>query len=106
MPARRLTKPDDPLYKVEVVVVHHAYELFPTVGWEVRLEFVSGERYTVLHKEASDDQIPFIPTQVQEVIEAFLWGDQAQGVVATVSQMDHGRQSRRVRADVAARKTE
>lgn len=106
MPSRRLTRPDDPLYKVEIVVVHHAYELYPTVGWEVRLEFVSGERYTVLHKEIADDQIPFLPSHVSEVVEEFLFGDQAKGVVASVRKFDQGKQSKRVRLDVEARKTE
>lgn len=77
-------------------LTHHAYDLFPTVGLEVRLEFTDGESYTVASFEVPDDDLDAFIRLPQDLTDAFLWGDGSQAVVSTVAGFDRSRQSRRV----------
>lgn len=97
MPAPRLIQPKNALYKMRMEVVHYVYELHPTVGLKVEVEFTDGDRYTIANIERGLDDLDAFARLPQDLMDAFLWGDGARAVVSTVASFDYSAQSRRVR---------
>lgn len=97
MPARRLTKPKPALYRLSLHLTHHAYDLYPTVGLKVDIEFTDGLKAVVGHWEQNEDDLAGLSTFGQDLLDAFLWGDGTSAVIAQVQAHDRSAQSRRVR---------
>lgn len=82
---------------MELTLTHHCYDLCPTVGVDVVLEFTDGDRYHIASWERGSDDLDALTHHAQDLADAFLWGDGAGSIVNEVHAFDKSKQSRRVR---------
>lgn len=97
MPYPRLTQPDAAFYRMTVEIMHHAYDLWPTVEVAVKCFFTDETEYTIARWERDAENLDRLPDIFRDLADAFLWGDGARGVVSVVAAEDASAQSRRVR---------
>lgn len=101
MPAPQLWRPKRALYQTTLTLTHHVYELHPTSSCRVDLRWTDDRTACVAQIERAPEDFGVIPTFLEDVGAAFLYGDGARNVIEVCQREDRAQQSRRAQREAA-----
>lgn len=87
------------LHRMDLTVIHHAYDLHPTASLGVRLTWTDGVQATPAMWEREWEALGRMPLIAEDLTAAFLFGHGAKEIISICAEVDSSRQAKKARAE-------